>query len=207
MSQTARSYSTVPEGVEELLISHLPHSLPLLRRLQFTTFEGGITPTSNIIFSPDIPQIVASVPENRSDQPKVFAAAYLDFSRGPETEMWIYSTLEDGEVDDADKVVGEDQVLAVLQEAKRIGREYVRGGRPVDAVLIGTLSTKIRQILIGRQIKIRPSTNWEYEKWLFKLDQVPARDFVRLEQGMNWAPATMDDLQLVLSRTHIPREV
>jgi hypothetical protein len=65
------------------LHSHLPYSLNALRRLQFASrVEGGSSSSAYIISvsSPDTPH---------------FCTAYYDPSRGPETECWVYSTLED----------------------------------------------------------------------------------------------------------------
>lgn len=72
-----------PSLLLTVLQSHLPYSLNVLRRLQFASrVEGGSSPSAYIISvsSPDTPH---------------FCAAYYDPSRGPETECWAYSTLED----------------------------------------------------------------------------------------------------------------
>ncbi|KAK4105513.1 hypothetical protein N658DRAFT_417269 [Parathielavia hyrcaniae] len=74
-----------------LLKSHLPHSLPVLRRLQFAlNFPGGRTPQTHVLY--------AHYPRNDTDDDDHhhhhFAAGCLDLSRGPETQLWIYSSLE-----------------------------------------------------------------------------------------------------------------
>ncbi|KAH9902024.1 hypothetical protein F4778DRAFT_790988 [Xylariomycetidae sp. FL2044] len=133
-----------PQPLISLLKAHLPHSLPLLRRLQFAEkFPGGITPHARILYCSssaggDDPfslfppseedgsgsssgstggrvggggsgggggrqkedegvekkEAVVRTHEKNHHHQRTFAAAYLDYSRGPETEMWLYSSLE-----------------------------------------------------------------------------------------------------------------
>ncbi|RKU42636.1 hypothetical protein DL546_000261 [Coniochaeta pulveracea] len=72
-----------PSPLLTVLQSHLPYSLNVLRRLQFASrVEGGSSPSAYTIS--------VSSPDSAH-----FCAAYYDPSRGPETECWVYSTLED----------------------------------------------------------------------------------------------------------------
>lgn len=57
-----------------ILTDHLPHSLALLRRLQFTRFSGGKTDNTHVL---------SVFPDGGSHPDEAFAIAYLDFSRGP----------------------------------------------------------------------------------------------------------------------------
>ncbi|KAI8269656.1 hypothetical protein K4K58_000693 [Colletotrichum sp. SAR11_239] len=113
----AAIHTSVPDGLIPLLESHLPHSLPILRRLQFTRFPGGQRPTARIILAGDAPV---------SDAPHNFAAAYLDFGSGIETSLFMYSTLEDAppsSIPAADREVCEAQIGAVVDAVKAVARE------------------------------------------------------------------------------------
>jgi hypothetical protein len=48
-----------------------------------------------------------------------FAIAYLDFSRGPETELWLYSSLERGEATKNESKC-EEQIIGVLKRVAEI---------------------------------------------------------------------------------------
>lgn len=103
-----------PQRLIELLERHLPHSLPLLRRLQFAArFEGGCTPWSHAVLvvdgdgdgwlpqetdanaSSQLPSQQQPAQDEYQKQRESFAAAYIDLSRRPETQCWLYCTLED----------------------------------------------------------------------------------------------------------------
>ncbi|KAI0200118.1 hypothetical protein F4808DRAFT_461259 [Astrocystis sublimbata] len=112
-------YTTPPEALLDPLATtpHFPYALPLARRLQFTKFPGGITEHARILWASEVSleRHLCAAAVGRSDGGGVgggseeekeggkkggreretpFAAAYLDFSRGPETELWIYSSME-----------------------------------------------------------------------------------------------------------------
>ncbi|KAM7223256.1 hypothetical protein V8F06_001469 [Rhypophila decipiens] len=84
---------TPPTASDELLTElkrHLPFSIPVLRRIQFANkFPGppGSTEFAHVLWA------------FYEDEQKHFAAAYVDLSRGPETQCWIYCTLEDSFAD------------------------------------------------------------------------------------------------------------
>ncbi|KAI1203133.1 hypothetical protein F5X97DRAFT_158929 [Nemania serpens] len=108
MAPKVTVYTTPPEALVELLRkSHLLQALPLVRRLQFTMFPGGITEHARILWcsraSLEHYSTTAAVADDDDSngnetrslrEEKPFAAAYLDLSRGPETELWIYSSME-----------------------------------------------------------------------------------------------------------------
>jgi hypothetical protein len=182
---------------------------------------GGITPSSRILYA-------------GGDEPGGhFAAAYLDFSRGPETEMWMYSTLEgrsgiddptqktdgaqegdrmqndkiqkDGEtkLTEAEITECEDHILAIVSGAKTVGREYGgRRGHP-GGLLVGTLHTAVREALERRGVRVMRRQPWEYEKWMFRLDELP--DGVGLPAGMKAVKPRDDDYAVVVSRSTVPR--
>ncbi|KAL2134178.1 hypothetical protein VTI74DRAFT_839 [Chaetomium olivicolor] len=85
---------TPPDGLLTLLKSHLPYSLPVLRRLQFArNFPGGSTQSTHVLYAHYDDQGGRHNGDGLNGGH--FAAACVDLSRAPETEVWIYSTLED----------------------------------------------------------------------------------------------------------------
>lgn len=94
-----------------LLSNHLPYSLPVLRRLQYAAnfsdnnYSNGLgtTPYSHVLFASrhsleDLVQPFESGAEPEAEavgKRRHFAAAFVDLSRFPETQAWVYSTLED----------------------------------------------------------------------------------------------------------------
>lgn len=54
-----------------------------------------------------------------------FAIAYLDFPRGPETELWLYSSLERGEATKNESKC-EEQIIGVLKRAAEIEKKLFR---------------------------------------------------------------------------------
>ncbi|KAI1498258.1 hypothetical protein F5X99DRAFT_336148 [Biscogniauxia marginata] len=150
-------YTSPPAYLSGLLAAQLPRSLPLLRRLQFTRFPGGITPHARVLVATSsTPSSLSSPPPSHSSSsspppssaPVVsedhFAAAYVDLSRGPETQVWLYSSLEhyhhqqrcstgeknEEEEEEEEGKEGEEeaerdaestaQILALLREVKRL---------------------------------------------------------------------------------------
>ncbi|RYP17779.1 hypothetical protein DL765_004357 [Monosporascus sp. GIB2] len=217
MTADVTRYKEVPAPLLALLGRHVPHSLPLLRRLQFTRFPGGITEHARVLWASDV-ELADDLPDSAR-----FTAGYLDFSRGPETELWLYSSLErdrspaaedDPTAAHADHPAAA-QAEAALREVKRLRDEYYRrggrggeegergGGRPQPTVLIGTLSERLRRALVGRGVAF-PYVG-TYDKWLFRTGALPPG--VRaLPEGMRWDTVRRGDIPLVLSRTHIKRK-
>lgn len=190
--------TSVPDGLIPLLESRLPNSLPLLRRLQFTRFPGGQRPTARII--------LASPPLARDPSPRHFAAAYLDFGSGIETSLFVYSTLEDGAVSGPDRATCEAQILAVLDAVKQVGGEQPDDRAYPGACLVGTLAVVVREAMIARGVRVKPRADYEYEKWLFRVDDIPDCE-VRLPEGATWESANERDCEICIARTSIPRQV
>lgn len=191
-----------------LLEAHIPYSLPLLRRLQFTKIPGGRTQDTRILLAS---AAAAAAPHSSSaradggsgsdgsgdgsgiDPSAPFAAAYVDFSRGPETEVWMYSSLEKararGVADDEQQPVETaaaevDLAIAVLREIKAQRDAYVaRGGVcERDTVLLGALSEELRLAVVaatttsGIDAIATPIVLPEvgiYDKWLMRLETLP----------------------------------
>ncbi|KAH6650711.1 hypothetical protein F5144DRAFT_598146 [Chaetomium tenue] len=77
-----------------LLQAHLPHSITVLRHLQFArNFPGGHTPSTHILYA-------RHAEEDNNNPPPIttttapFAVAFVDLSRAPETQLSLYSSLE-----------------------------------------------------------------------------------------------------------------
>lgn len=232
-------YNRPPEALAKLLTLFDPlHTLPLVRRLQFTRFPGGITEHTRILFSSTVSleerltTATAAVDTDSNIHPDAkdksippFAAAYLDFSRGPETELWVYSSLERrcsssaaGKQADAD---GDDElekqeiasVLALLRNVKRREAEYFAPGsaraaaREHPTLLVGNLNEVLRARLVGAGVDL-VSTGL-YDKFLFCVEDLPD---VKLPDGISgdgrswvWDRVRPEDIPLTILRTKIPR--
>ncbi|KAI0013502.1 hypothetical protein F4779DRAFT_398865 [Xylariaceae sp. FL0662B] len=206
MSQDVTIHKQPPAALVRLLERHVPHSLPLLRRLQFArSVPGGITEHANIV--------LASSDGSGSDGSNgsaSFAAAYLDFSRAPETEMWLYASLErrrseKGEHKEVEEVEEEEEevVVRVLRAVKRLRDAYSDGRGRRTTVLAGTLSEAVRCALANRGVVFPYSA--PYDKWMFHLDALPDVPSP-LADDMVWDRVHKEDIPLVLSRTHIARK-
>ncbi|KAK1977738.1 hypothetical protein LZ30DRAFT_730936 [Colletotrichum cereale] len=138
----------------------------------------------------------------------------------------MYSTLEDNDGGGGDAATGEEeedgegketaelQIMAALEAARQVSREHPDDGRAFPgACLVGTLATATRAAMTRRGATVRPRAAYEYEKWLFRVDEVPDEVGVvdepgaALPEGAAWGPATERDCEVVVSRTEIPRQV
>ncbi|KPM43312.1 hypothetical protein AK830_g3248 [Neonectria ditissima] len=199
MSIKAFTYSTCPDGLLQLLTGHLPFSLPLLRRLQYTKYSHGITPTARIIFVSDTGEVSGGFP-----RPERFTACYVDVGSDHNTQMWLYSTLEDqDQVGADDDKFYEQQLRALVDEIIHIAKDYGRELVYSDAVLIGTLHSSVRNIL-ERTGRVTGRKTGLYDKWLFKVEDIPDSGSP-LPEGIYWDEATLADCKLAISRSDIPR--
>jgi len=187
----------------QLLQSHVPRALSLLRRLQFASQPGGSTEHTRVLFAHD----------GAAGRDAPFAAAYVDVSRGPETEVWLYASAEAALARDAASPAEADAchalVLAVLRRAKRRAAEYERAGgrlfRP-HGLLVGALDERLLQLLRARGVTT--SYHNPTDKFLFRAADLPARDEgdTALEAaGMHWDVVRRADMALIISRTNIPK--
>jgi hypothetical protein len=181
-----------PRSVLSVLEQHLPYSLPVLRRLQFMNFPGGQTPDSHILstFDKEVPA-------------QDFAVAYLDLSRGPETEMWLYSSIENPGID-GNSTVCEEQILELLKRVRDIESQIAQDRRQWPGkVLIGTLHEKILGIL-EKHAMVKEKT-YEHFKFIFKVENLPTGAPL-LDKELSYSTVKLSDIPLILSRTHIPRQ-
>lgn len=209
-------FTDVPPALLRLLEARLPRSITLLRRLQFTTFPTGKTDFGRIIVASDVPLPDAHDTSQADDRPapRHFAATYVDPSRGLETNMWFYSTLEDSHgalpavppLTSAEDALCRRQVMAVLYEARRQGREYPVQPLPApDHILVGSFNNVNRDVARAQGIRFADRGPAEYEKFIFRIDELPSNP--ELPEGMVWGHGNVQDCELVKSRTSIPRTV
>lgn len=191
MSEIVESNNGATQLVHSALQAHLPHSLPVLRRLQFMNLPGGRTPNSHILSIFELPEI--------------FTIVYLDFSRGPETEAWLYSSMErlaGSEIQTRCEV----QVLRILERVGEIERTYVAENGPritPGIICVGSLHEKTLKFLGGSQ-RVKEHTI-AHDKFIFDIDNLPPEK--ELPHGeMSYAKIRRSDIPLVLCRTKIPRK-
>ncbi|KAK7923358.1 hypothetical protein PG985_007429 [Apiospora marii] len=219
-----------PEALLQLLSAHLPRSLSLLRRLQFTKFPGGVTEHARILYAsdtalPSAPLNVSGVTTSAMEHHHPFTAAYLDISRGPETQLWMYSTLErcsnnkDSE-DGGDEKEEENHrqkalrhTVSILRTVRRLRDEYAAvpsQSSPLGPfVLAGTLSEALR-IALRDEVGVASSNVSPYDKWLLDARALPSpvghEKTSLLDPGMRWGTVGREDIALVLSRSDVPRK-
>lgn len=208
---TVQSYTLPPPDLVNLLVAHLPYSLPVLRRLQFAVkFPSFTTPHARILHA-------------FSDTEKHFAVTYLDLSRAPETECWLYSTLQDfsssldtanvtTNLSESEASLCDDLVLAILGRARLLEPEVPKprlagSGRTV----LGSLDEAVRLRLLAQGVRmtktpaVADEIDWEFcGKWLFRVDELP--DMSAAEHTWVWDVVRRGDIPLIQSRTHIPRQ-
>lgn len=209
----------VPETEFDRLRDHLPQSLPLLRRTQFTHYPQGTTEHARYLIATDSDG--ATDGGDRQGQApssqRHFAAAYLDLSKGPETEMYLYTTLEDAKDLTA---VPSDEVesalnlaVALLHRGKLAAEEVMRSGAFKLArgagFLVGGLHQPTYELLCSR--RGLTSSYWNpHHAWLFRLERLPALpggagDGEGPGPGLRWDVVRREDVPLIASRTYIPK--
>ncbi|KAI1090416.1 hypothetical protein F5B19DRAFT_494469 [Rostrohypoxylon terebratum] len=215
MSPNVEVYTAPPDALARLLASHhLPHALPLLRRLRFTRFPGGITEHTRILYACASGARLGEG-EDVGVREEPFAAAYLDFSRGPETEIWLYASLERrpyalaqaasspaGGADVDREEASAACARAVLEEVKRQRDAYSAERAKVSFVFAGALNETLRLALLNQGLVFEFVSI--FDKWIFRLEGLPE---VRepLEGGMRWEGVRREDIAFMLSRSKIPR--
>lgn len=215
----------VPESLINPLKEHLPHSFALLRRAQFTHFPNGTSPHAHFLY--------ASEPSPRSSADatcppyKHFAAAYLDLSAGPETQMFLYSTLQDAgddivsSVPDAEVAHVLDLCAALFARVRLIAAETAAEGRHAlhraHGAMVGNFHEATYQLLVARRGLV--SSYWNpHDVWLFRVDELPplpppppeteleASSLAKVgEEGLVWSVVRREDVPLIASRTKLPK--
>lgn len=184
-------FSSPPAELMDLLTQNLPSSLTILRRLQYTNFPRGSTPAAKVLFT--------SSQGPLASKPSAYTVSYFDISGGPDTQMWVYCTVEAG-VSDSDYA---NQLKAVVAKCIQIRQAYGKTHYP-DAVLLGSLDTRTLDIIQAATGRVECRPTGIYDKWILDLDDIPDGNQT-LPDGMHWGTASLDDCRLVASRTDIPR--
>ncbi|KAJ4421221.1 hypothetical protein N0V82_003853 [Gnomoniopsis sp. IMI 355080] len=220
------STGPVPTSLLTPLKEHLPHSFALLRRAQFTHFPHGTSPHAHFLFASDSPP---GSPASAAASPNHFAAAYLDLSVGPETQMFLYSTLQDT----ADKNDDEDEddissirnnadvehvldlCTAVFARVRQIASATAAEGRHAlhraGGVMVGNFHQATYRLLVAR--RGLASSYWNpHDVWLFRVDELPppppkedAELVGRGSEGLVWSVVRREDVPLIASRTSLPK--
>lgn len=76
-----------------LLRSHLPYSIPLYRRIQQDLKLQSSTSYTLASFAPEENGARLEQPQD-NQQPQPWLVAWIDLHRGPETQGWVYSSIE-----------------------------------------------------------------------------------------------------------------
>jgi len=187
MSTIIKDNATPSELLLKALSQHLPYSLPTLRRLQVMK-TGPQTSDSHVLSTFDKESLEID-----------FLVAFLDFSQGPQTEMWMYSSIENPATP-CNEALCEDQVLKLLERVAEIEREYKAKRETPGILLIGTLYDRIFQLL-EKHSMVKMKTQQHF-KFIFKVQDLPAGR--QLPDGFSWSSIRASDIPLVLSRTVIP---
>jgi hypothetical protein len=216
--QHVQVFTDVPADLLHLLKARLPRSITLLRRLQFTIFSTGKTDSARIIVASDVP--LQERHDDSADVPnstiRHFTAAYLDPSHGLETNMWLYSTFEDSQgampaspaLSPDQDALCRQQIMAVLNEARHQGRIYpIQPLAHPDHIFIGSLNNAVRDAALANGLCFGPTPKYDYEKFIFRIDELPLPRDPELPAGMVWGTGTVRDCELVRSRTSMPRSV
>jgi hypothetical protein len=199
-----------------ILQSNLPYSLPLLGRLRF----HHRSPASHVVATFPTPTTSEAVPQ-------CFAVAFLDRTRRPETECWIFAS---GEVPGRCQLSSPAQhcdecKAAVLSLVDTIAKLDLPGSihdtamvefspslasaLSGEVLLIGQLHetcTKIiQQAMTGANAKPPVSgIDVPYVFYLFQPSTLPEPR--ALPVGLRWGQVRPQDFALVRSRTLIPRQ-
>ncbi|KAK4672960.1 hypothetical protein QC763_107580 [Podospora pseudopauciseta] len=201
--------TSVPPSLLSLLYSkpYFPFSLPVLRRIQFAeTFadRGGCTSHSRVVH-------VYHHPGTRD--PDRFVTGYVDLSKGPETQVWLFCSLEIQSGGEEGRV-WDGLLLRFFQVAEGLWE----GGRK-KKILVGSIHEMVRKRMINLGMGLEKTAlaggqEWEFDyKFVFRVGDLP-----ELEGGMSdktwevegrefyWDEVRKGDVGLVKSRTAIDRQ-
>ncbi|KAI1423952.1 hypothetical protein F5Y12DRAFT_499534 [Xylaria sp. FL1777] len=160
-----------------------------------------------------------------SEEQAPFAAAYLDLSRGPETELWIYSSMEarmyglEGKEGPKDPEREREETacaVALLREVKRQQDLYFAPAsaraaeREFPTILVGNLNEVLRERLVAPEVGMALVSTGLYDKWIFEVGELPDVGLPEVlgdDGGRRWAwdVVRKEDIAFTISRTKIPR--
>jgi len=173
--------------------------------------------------SPPINSIICG----KTDGTANFAVAFVDLSSGVETQMWVYSTIEDAGNDKSDTGTnstagigedGEDAIVAIVNGVIEVRRQLkdvassVSSRGPIATVLMGSLHQKTRSVIQKRTSRVLVYPGIEdypdadaYEKWLVNLENLSTTTEEELPQGLRFDVATLSDCEVAASKIPYPR--
>ncbi|TID16390.1 hypothetical protein E6O75_ATG11508 [Venturia nashicola] len=217
------------ESLLPILRRNLPHSLPLYRRLQF---EHRSSSSHVLATFPPSNDNHAGTNTNPPTDSTCFATAFVDRSRRPETECWIFLSSEvPGTCPNTEPQTTSPKnppsnpcptcrtaLLSILAHISTLrpppttDESLKQEENPLlshltnpRVMLIGALNTITATML---KDAIPPEwleyMNILYLKFLFKTSQLPAN--VDAPTGFRWGKVRHRDFALVRSRTSIPRQ-
>lgn len=208
MSSGSEAFITPPEGLERLLLAHLPTSLTLLRKVQYLRRKATSTAKFPQILLASDGAPIGDGAEPLS-QPSSFTVAYINTTVAQSTSMYLYSTLQNYQDEPPSSAVAETErqlelILQKLIQLRQAMEEVLKIELP-PSVVLGSLHSRIRG-LWEKTGRISPRPTGLYDKWIFDVSKVPRLD-ESLPEGMAWGSGTLEDCQVVASRTDIPRPV
>lgn len=95
------------------LSSHLPRSGPLFRRIQHHINSLSPSPTARVLAS--FSEKENPIPDSDAEQPWIIA--YTDIHRGPDTQVWVFSSLESKPkhaITEPEKRIAKSQLLSLF---------------------------------------------------------------------------------------------
>jgi GNAT superfamily N-acetyltransferase len=200
----------------------LPYPLPLYRRLQFPFHSAS----SHILasFPPDDlccnhpPETRYTTPEQMK-APKCFAAAFVDRSRRPETECFLFLSSEVPNRCSENCQSCQSALLALIRHIKTLpfpdsvhtnitstSQQYLTHLANPNIILIGGIHAFPANLLRSADLidTSHPGLEYTYIKYLFRTSTLPAPS--DLPDGLCWERVIPSDFELVRSRTAIPRQ-
>ncbi|KAF1989719.1 hypothetical protein K402DRAFT_390686 [Aulographum hederae CBS 113979] len=221
MTSSTYSHPSSGETLLPILHKHLPESLPLYRRLQFHHRSSSSYLLAT--FPPD---------SDVSATPQCFTIVYLDRSRRPETEAWIYSSKFSAVHHPASETLSKPvsscprchwQLLSLLAHVRSVptppsvhppsslkqNDPYTTHLATPTLLLFGAVHRATAEDLHSPNLipPSLPGLQNPYVKFLFHTKNLPRSVSTTLRPGLRWGQLreTAGDFQLVRSRTAIPR--
>ncbi|KAL9623984.1 MAG: hypothetical protein Q9160_001737 [Pyrenula sp. 1 TL-2023] len=211
-----------------LLSTCLPYSLPIYRRIQFLESHPNPEHARIIIFPPlpSVPIPNDASPESIAKTPP-FIVASVDLSRGQETQIWMFSSLELPDIEALNSFPNNDgqkfrevvrqqmneifsivynELVPKLPDLAPESYRHKRLGKPLpysrSRVLIGTLHQNLRA-LIPTHTVVRIDS--PYMKYIFPMASFS--EPVTLPPQYEFCDLQRSHLDAVISRTEIPRSI
>lgn len=209
MGNRVEAFITPPEGLEKLLLAHLPTSLTLLRKMQYLRRKSTVqAKLPQVLFVSDCKAPIGNGTEPAAE-PSSFTVVYINTTIAMSTSMYLYSTLQDYEQEPhSDAVIEtERQLELILQKLIQLRHQLEEelNTKLPPSIVLGSLHSRIRA-LWEKTGRISPRPSGMYDKWIFDVSKVPKLDDP-LPDGMVWGSGSLEDCRVVASRTDIPRPV